>query len=332
MIELLQIFLNKQWQLRSLSGEVLSKKFRFGQGGVIVGETHPNEKYWKFELNKLILLSDKNQPTSEFIDFYDLGGGHYQLIGKFLLDEGSKFILESQGQLDEIISNIAIESSLGKDTKKLVIQFNSASTPFDQNILQREFNTLIHSVGQNVVRVSQSKPTFWYVNFTNTLTKILGSFVSDYEEIFMLGSSAGGYAVLLLGEILASLYPNKKFTTFSINAKTTFDKKHIDFLQQNYDQQYFSLDIMDSSRLSYADCVETNISQYLKITKLNISHHVFYDIYNPVEKYHYSLIADFERVYLHGFELGLNHGDGCIHIGNSDYFIEKFIFSINTKL
>lgn len=328
-VNLFQILIDYSWQLRSLSGNVLSENLLFKKDGSIGNSAHPNESYWKFNSGKLIIYSSDNAPTSEFSDFYHLGDQYYQLIGNFLLDTNEKFILESQAELGKIFSKLGFEANIGKGVKKLIIQFNSAGTPFNQNDLQREFNTLINSVGQDIVRVSQSSPPFWYINFTQPLTKILGGFISNYEQIFILGSSAGGYAALLLGEILSSLHSDKQFMTFSINAKTSFDEKHMLFLEKSYDKQYFSLDIMDSNRLAYADCATTDISQYLKVKKTNVSHQVFYDIKNPVEKYHYNLISDFTRVHLHAFELGFNHGDGCVYIGNSEYFRKYFISSIN---
>ncbi len=330
----IQNLIYNKWRMLDFSGKVIISELVFKENGQVIGSKHENESYWKLSSNKLFIYSRNGKITSEFDTVYQLSQDYFQLLGKFVLGSNSEktyyFILESISTINDIYSELAFDISIGKNTKKLIIQFNSAGTPYLGDTHSREFNSLVALMGHDIVRISQTKPAFWYTNKINDLIKILSACIClNYNKVFILGSSAGGYASLLLGELLSSFYPQIVFKTFSINAKTSFDKVHLDYVKKNFPPSFLSSEQMDEVRLSQRDISDTNIANYLKVKKDNIQHEVFYDIGNPIENYYYGLISNFKRVHLNAYNLGYNHGDGCVAIGDSDKFRNIVLNSVN---
>lgn len=322
------------WRLKESNGNILQESLKFQEDGIIIGSSHTNESYWDLGENSLNIKSDKGHITSIFQDFYHLGRNYYQTYGSFddnIKGHTSTIILESiSNQEKNFLSEIGMESRFGKKTGKLIIQFNSVAQPFDGNNHHREFNVLTNLLGHDIIRISQSRPLYWYINKVTELVEILSGFISSgYQEIFLLGSSAGGYIALILSEILALRFPNIVFSTFAINPQTTLENSHIEFLYNNFHPDFIPQDVIQTDRLIDKAC-DTEVADFLTVEKSNILHYVFYDVNNPVEMYYYNLIKFSQRVELKPYYLGMTHGEGCKTIGDSNEFI-KFLLSIVNK-
>lgn len=337
--ELLQ---KNYWRLKDCSGNILQSQLCFRPDGNIIGSSHANESHWVVQDNKLLILSDKKICTSIFDELFLLGGGFYQALGVFYDDYidslchsnyKTNVILESVSyhKREILVSELGIESKLGKKTNKLIIQINSVASPFDGNNHKREFNYLSTIAGLDLVRVSQSKPLYWYINMLDELESVLSGYIaSGYDHVFILGSSAGGYASLVLGEMLSSRFTRVNFVTHVINPQTTLEEDDINVLK-NYDEFFIHQDIINHDRLLEKQS-ETRVAGFLSIRRDNVIHHVSYDCLNPVEVYYCDLIRFSPRVFLHKYSLGISHGDGCIQIGDSLRFRSLFLSNINEKI
>ncbi|MGL6146306.1 MAG: hypothetical protein ACRC0D_07440 [Macrococcoides caseolyticum] len=335
------LMINSIWRLKSTSGDVIQNNIIFKSDNTIEGSSHSNESFWKIEGSSLKMISKDRLTTSQFHESFFLGNGFYQLLGNFTQQSGVKvnhdrndILLENiiENGCNKSFSELSFEAKIGKRTNKLLIQFNSVGTPFSGNNHEREFNYLTTLTGLDIVRISQNRPLYWYINKINELEMVLSGYIlSGYKEVYFLGSSAGGYAAILLGELLASKFKNISFLTFAINPQTTLEESHIKKLYSEFDSNYMPEDVIKPTEWAERQ-ISSEISDFLNIKKMNIHHHIFYDSLNPVENYYTNLIKHSSRVTLKEVSLGINHGEGCMKIGNSIEFKDFFLNNINYKV
>ncbi|WP_410472880.1 hypothetical protein ACGTJS_03975 [Faucicola mancuniensis] len=336
------LLIHNIWRLKNTSGDVLQSNLLFKSDGTMDGSSHTNESFWKIDNDCLKIFSKDNLVTSIFNDSYFLGNGFYQLQGNFATNvnvnkvsiDKKDVLLESllDKKSKKIVSELSVEAKVGKKTDRLIIQFNSVANPFNGNNHEREFNYLTTLAGLDVIRISQSRPLYWYINKVDELEAILSGYIlSNYEEVFLLGSSAGGYASILVAEILASKFKNISFTSFSINPQTTLEEKNIKKIYKEFDHYFIPKDVIKQTELEEKQ-VNSDISEFLKIKKNNVIHHIFYDVLNPVEDYYANEVKFSSRIKLHQFLFGVNHGEGCMKIGGSVEFKDLFLKRINQQV
>lgn len=335
-MERLAIILDGVWRLKDTSGNTLQQSLRFHSDGDIDGSSHPNESFWKIDGDLLYIFDNNMQPVSVFDEFFELGNGFYQFLGSFSGSQGNRknIILESLSDKNKVsLSEFAVEAKLGKKTQKLLVQINSVATVYDGNNHKREFNYLTNLAGIDIVRISQSLPLYWYCNILNELEHIISGYIHmGYDQVFILGSSAGGYASLMLAEKLASRFTQTEFTTFTINPQTTLEKNVIDEILIKYDGYFIHQDIIDHSLLARRQDASTSVSEFLKVPKSNINHQISYDSLNPVEVHYCNLLKSSSRVYMHEYNLGVSHGQGCTSIGDSQAFSNLLLKTINNRI
>lgn len=338
-----KILLNNIWRLKDSSGNTLQQSITFYENGTIGGSSHTNESFWEINNNILYIYNEDMHLVSVFDEIFNLGNGFYQFLGNwssniYLNDNKSMrrdVILESFSNSEKEIklSEFAIEAKLGKKTNKLLIQINSVASVFDGNNHKREFNYLTNILGIDIIRVSQSRPLYWYSNILSELEHVLSGCINvGYKQVFILGSSAGGYAALMLGERLSTRFIEIKFTTYTINPQTTLEKSIIDDILNKYDHHFIHEDIIEHNLLVESQIMNTGVSEALRVLKQNIVHHVCYDALNPVEAHYCAFLKNSPRVLMYEYNFGLSHGEGCVKIGDSQTFKNLFLTSIIDRI
>lgn len=332
-----QYLLSKSWRLKNVNGEVLQNCLVFRRDGRIDGSSHDNESYWQYLDGLLVILNADYKQTCVFSKFQMLSENLIIAYGNFswesrrvdIRSRSVSAILELNQDYGTYcgLSELALDSKLSGRSDGLLIQVNSVANPFDGNNHKREFNYLANLSALDIVRISQSKPLYWYANKFNELVSILSGYISLYKKVFLLGSSAGGYASLVLSEKLSSIHRDVFFKTYTINPQTTLDCSHIDNIIKSFDRYYIHQDIFDVTLPIEAD-VDLHLPTYMVEEKLNIQHNIFYDCLNPVESYYVNLVSGFNRVNCWEYSYNLSHGDGCVKIGDSEEFLEYFLQDI----
>ena len=296
------------WRFCRGNGDLLAERMRFLPDGSILGAAHPNEHGWKIQTGDALHILSATGETTTIFDRIDWIGPAPTLSGRFVQDQDLIHILTPN------LEDMHVEIFQTKFRGGMLIIPTSRGRPFDGVTTRWELWHLPREAGIDHMRLAEHNDSkCWYTNKTIRIMQQLRVFVAlGYRSFCFFGLSSGGYAALLLAELLAAEYPGLKISSVSINPQTRLgDEVPEHFALANISPLFWP-ELITSEDLSQRDIAVFNIADLIRnaARKSAVQHHVFHDAENPCEAYFIEQIDNLSGVMLHRYSHGLQHAAG----------------------
>ena len=328
--QLKEFLSNTRWRFRTSNGSIISSNLWLSKDGLIRGYSHENEYAWRVENEELMFLNKEEEITSKFGGLITKGMGK-TFYGYLASDINHVHSLEYlSGESAEFLSELHCVSVIGRANKSLFVFFNGAGTPYDGMNTRWEFYHLPYRLGVDFVRFSESSPVVWYLDKTQQIIGVLQGLVLNYENVVLVGASAGGFASMYFAERLAKDNPQVNFYSQVINPQTTLDVNDRRFVVESWEQPLRPVlppDFIFNNR----DTDVVKISQFLERNLNNVKHNVYYDSQNPCENF-YAEQINHPRVLLCGIPINGGHADSGIKIFESQVLQNALVDFTNGPL
>ncbi len=311
--------LNTRWRFRGNNGNVISDNLWLCQNGLIGGYTHHNEFSWdvvdgclNFYTKDGVLSSIFNHKLS------DEDGQHIRhLKGNFLLAEKpTNHALDLlSDESSYILCELNADLVLSNKSDTLFVIFNGNAHLYNGSKTNYwEFFSMPLMESADICRISEGSIVGWYIDKTQRVLSILRGIVTNYKKVIFCGMSAGGFASIYFGEIIAREYKNIKFYTFTFNPQTTLEKLHRRRLVELFDMPTRPA-VLNDFTFNKRDSEIYDLNSFIDNDEiLNIDHNIYYDCKNPCEQYYIDYLTISNRLKINPYHLGLNHSDGIERI------------------
>lgn len=314
---------NHVWRLFIRGGNTLSDRLVFLPDGSLQGCSDLAGCRWRLVEGRLFLITNDEVSVVCFDTVISSDRRHHLLSGKFALRDVTAPLCLVPLYSCKGKSTAELNSSISLNSRKdiLLVTFNSLARPFDGYETRWEFYDLPNYLDLNCVRFSEPSTDLdpgivstWYLDKLERICAIVGGLVTQgYKACIFCGMSSGGYASLLVSEILSRSHPEVQFLSFTINPQTAHTFPHQEHLRSTMNASYWpaflNLEEMEKRNIAVYD-IDDVISRSNQQTS-NIKHYIFYDSGNPVEVYYTGLLDKFSTCSLHPTILGLPHAKGC---------------------
>jgi hypothetical protein len=309
----------RPWRLIAGANTIVAAQLRFISDGCIWGHPSPLEARWGLHDAGLSLLAADGSETARFTELRHDEAGEPQLDGIFLRtpDLGLTYHLRPAHPPSPRRQTATLHSavSLGGPSKILFVSFGSLKRGFVDNEARWEFYDLPLTLGLDHVRITESwSPDFmWYVDKTSRIRALLGAILATgYRMVIMCGISSGGYASLLMSELMCQEFPDVAFRSFTINPQTTHNES-VRAELRSLMPAYIPALIRDEA-LALRDTPQTDIATIAHGATFrgNVQHHLFYDSGNPAELIYASQLDGLAGIHHHRHHFAVGHLSGCI--------------------
>lgn len=327
--ETLKEFLgDTRWRFRSNNGSIISTNLWLGSDGLIRGYFHENEYAWNVVDGELIFLNQNGEITSKFGKLITKGD-RKSFYGHLASDINHIHALEYlSGKDAEFLSELHCTTVLGNGQTTLMVFFNGAGTPYSGTDTRWEFYHLPYRLGVDFVRFSELSPVVWYLDKTKQIIDILQSLAPNYQNVVLVGASAGGFASLYFSEILAKVIQNVNFYSYVINPQTTLSIQSRREVVERWEQPLRPV-LPSDFVFANKDTEVVDISTLLQNNVTNVYHHIYYDSENPCENFYVKQIGHSGRVQLNGIPINGGHADSGIKIFESQVLQNALVDFIN---
>lgn len=320
-----------RWRFRSNNGSIISTNLWLCGDGLIRGYSHENEYAWAVSGDELVFLNKNGEITSVFGKLITKGN-RKSFYGHLANDSQYIHTLEYlSGKDGDFLSELHCTTVLGNCQTTLMVFFNGAGTPYDGMDTRWEFYHLPYRLGVDFIRFGESSPVVWYLDKTEQIINILKGLVSNYQNVVLVGASAGGFASIYFAEGLARIAPMTRFYSYVINPQTTLSYAGRRFVVENWEQPLrpvlpsdFVYKNKDTELVDVADLLSTEIT--------NVQHHIYFDSENPCENFYVDQIKYSSRVQLKGMPINGGHADSGIKIFESQVLQNALVDLVNSSL
>lgn len=317
-----------RWRFRSNNGSIISTNFWLNGDGLIRGYSHENEYAWTVIEDELVFLNKNGEVTSKFGKLI-IKGDRKSFYGHLVSNTNHIHALEYlSGKDEEFLSELHCMTVLGNCQTTLMVFFNGAGTPYDGIDTRWEFYHLPYRLGVDFVRFSELSPVAWYLDKTKRIINILQNLAVNYQNVVLVGASAGGFASIYFAEILAKTIQTVNFHSYVINPQTTLSYLGRRFVVEQWEQPLRPI-LPSDFVFANKDTELVDIADLLKNDVTNVHHHVYYDSENPCENFYIDQIKYFARVQLKGMPVNSGHADSGIKIFESQVLQNALVDFVN---
>lgn len=317
-----------RWRFRSNNGSVISSNLWLGSDGLIRGYAHENEYAWQVIDDELSFLNQNGEITSRFGKLIKKGA-RKSFYGYLSDNVNHIHALEYlSGKNSEFLSELHCTTVLGNSQKTLLVFFNGAGTPYDGVDTRWEFYHLPYRLGVDFVRFSELSPVVWYLDKTKQITNILQSLATSYENVVLVGASAGGFASMYFAEVLAKVVRDVKFYSYVINPQTTLSIDDRRVVVEKWEQPLRPV-LPSDFVFANKDTNIVKISELLRDKIDNVAHHIYYDSENPCENFYIEQVKNSNRVTSQGMPINGGHADSGIKIFESQVLQNALVDFVN---
>lgn len=324
-VDLAREIAQRTWRFGRTDGSTICRILQLTPGGGVVNYNHPEEASWALLDGCLVFRNEAGETTTRFrIASADRGG--LTLLGRRMQIEGEPetHVLEGYARYDACIPARAsshIRASFGRDTDRLVVTLNGRGRTFDGEPRETvfEMSGFGPALGADVVQIAEhGSCCAWYADKVDTLgERLLGLLVAQYRTVVFAGMSAGGFGAVLLAEHVARRRPDLRIVSMSINAQTSLLEQHLGHVLATMDPDMMPLWIApEAYSHTFASCRDLP-AVIRRQSSTRVSHHLFYDLGNPIDRYYAELLSETPRCTLHGVEVGLPHAPSITAIYES---------------
>ena len=298
------------WRLYRPGGEVLRERIKFYPDGRVTGFPNADLAKWKIEHAALHIVSAGLVTTT----FNELEGADPAPVLKSnpVPNQNETYLLSPN------LTDLHVEIFQTRFCGDMLVVPTSRGRPFDGMSTRWELWHLPREAGIDHMRLAEHVDSrCWYTNKTARIMAQLRIFVAQgYRSFCFFGLSSGGYAAMLLAELLASEFAGLQIRSVAINPQTQLGDDVKYYFSAAGIAREFWPDLITDEDLAQADIAVVNLKDaiHAEHRKSDVQHHVFYDAGNACEQYFAGCIDAISSVKLHRFWHGLPHADGISKI------------------
>ena len=298
---------------RHNDGAWLSQRARFLPDGRIVGVAGTNEARWRLEDGALFLTGQDGTDTTR-LDRWETIARRRVLTGPFLLrPDVQHVLLPNHADLQTV-------RWLRDPTRPVLVIFNNVGAPFDGVDTRWALFRFIETRPVDHVRFAErADPAFWFLNKIGRIMATLRDLVAlGYREIALYGTSSGGYAAILFGELLAAEFPQVRVRTVALNPQVVHGADHEAAVRAI--TPFINLPaFIEPDALSQSETPTPGIPDLVRgLRRGDVEHRVLFDEANEAEHYYASFIRPLPGFDLRARPFGLPHPEGILALRESD--------------